>query len=105
MIERLRGRTGTEGLSNIEGRVMNGEALELPDDTFDVSALHRLSCPSSGSRPGCQPSLVIEVAVPVPVPVLRFGLVGAPRLLDVREGSLTQRAQKGIKGVSERAGA
>jgi ubiquinone/menaquinone biosynthesis C-methylase UbiE len=38
MIERLRARTSAEGLSNVEGRVMNGEALELPDDTFDVSA-------------------------------------------------------------------
>jgi ubiquinone/menaquinone biosynthesis C-methylase UbiE len=38
MIERLRARASAEGLSSIEGRVMNGEALELPDDTFDVSA-------------------------------------------------------------------
>lgn len=38
MIERLHARTSAEGLSNIDGRVMNGEALELPDDTFDVSA-------------------------------------------------------------------
>lgn len=38
MIERLRARTSAETLSSIEGKVMNGEALELPDDTFDVSA-------------------------------------------------------------------
>lgn len=38
MIERLTARARAEGLSNLEGRVMNGEALELPDDTFDVSA-------------------------------------------------------------------
>lgn len=38
MIERLRARALSEGLSTIDGRVMNGEALELPDDTFDVSA-------------------------------------------------------------------
>jgi ubiquinone/menaquinone biosynthesis C-methylase UbiE len=38
MIERLRARTSAEGLLNIEGRVMNGEALKLSDDTFDVSA-------------------------------------------------------------------
>lgn len=38
MIERLRARASAEGLSNIEGRVMNGEALELPDDTFDLAA-------------------------------------------------------------------
>lgn len=38
MIERLAARARAEGLSNVEGRVMNGEALELPDDTFDVSA-------------------------------------------------------------------
>jgi ubiquinone/menaquinone biosynthesis C-methylase UbiE len=38
MIDRLRARASVEGLSTIEGRVMDGEALELPDDTFDVSA-------------------------------------------------------------------
>jgi ubiquinone/menaquinone biosynthesis C-methylase UbiE len=38
MIERLTARALAEGLSNIVGRVMNGEALELPDNTFDVSA-------------------------------------------------------------------
>jgi ubiquinone/menaquinone biosynthesis C-methylase UbiE len=38
MIERLRARASSEELSTIEARVMNGEALELPDDTFDVSA-------------------------------------------------------------------
>jgi ubiquinone/menaquinone biosynthesis C-methylase UbiE len=38
MIDRLTARVQAEGLSNIVGRVMNGEALELPDDTFDVSA-------------------------------------------------------------------
>lgn len=37
MIERLAARALAEGLSNVEGQVMNGEALELPDDTFDVS--------------------------------------------------------------------
>jgi ubiquinone/menaquinone biosynthesis C-methylase UbiE len=38
MVERLRSRAQTEGLRNIEAAVMNAEALELPDDTFDVSA-------------------------------------------------------------------
>lgn len=38
MIERLTARAQAEGLSNLDGRVMHGEALELPDDTFDVSA-------------------------------------------------------------------
>jgi ubiquinone/menaquinone biosynthesis C-methylase UbiE len=38
MIDRLRARANAEGLSNIDGRVMNGEALSLPDDAFDVSA-------------------------------------------------------------------
>jgi len=38
MIERLAARARAEGLSNVDGRVMNGEALELPDNTFDVSA-------------------------------------------------------------------
>jgi ubiquinone/menaquinone biosynthesis C-methylase UbiE len=37
MIERLTARARVEGLSNLEGRVMNGAALELPEDTFDVS--------------------------------------------------------------------
>jgi ubiquinone/menaquinone biosynthesis C-methylase UbiE len=36
MIERLIARSRAAGLSSIEGRVMNAEALEFPDDTFDV---------------------------------------------------------------------
>ena len=38
MIERLEARARAEGLTNIEARVMDGHALELEDDTFDVSA-------------------------------------------------------------------
>lgn len=38
MIERLMARARTEGLSNVDGLVTNAEALELPDDTFDVAA-------------------------------------------------------------------
>lgn len=38
MIERLRARAAGEGLSHLEGRVMDGHALELPDGSFDVSA-------------------------------------------------------------------
>jgi ubiquinone/menaquinone biosynthesis C-methylase UbiE len=38
MIERLESRARDEGLSNLEGRVMDGLDLELEDDTFDVSA-------------------------------------------------------------------
>jgi ubiquinone/menaquinone biosynthesis C-methylase UbiE len=37
MIERLQAHARDEGLSNLEGRVMDGHALELQDDTFDVS--------------------------------------------------------------------
>lgn len=37
MIERLNARAGAEGLSNLEGQVMDGQALELPDNTFDVA--------------------------------------------------------------------
>lgn len=37
MIERLRARAEAEQLSDLEARVMDGQALELPDDTFDVS--------------------------------------------------------------------
>ena len=38
MIERLERRASDEGLSNLEARVMDGQALELADDTFDVAA-------------------------------------------------------------------
>jgi ubiquinone/menaquinone biosynthesis C-methylase UbiE len=38
MIERLIARAHAEGLSNLEGLIMNAQALDLPDDTFDVSA-------------------------------------------------------------------
>ncbi len=37
MIERLAARATAEGLSNLQGQVMDGQALQLPDDTFDVS--------------------------------------------------------------------
>jgi ubiquinone/menaquinone biosynthesis C-methylase UbiE len=38
MIERLHARAGKEGLPDLEGRVMDGHALDLEDDMFDVSA-------------------------------------------------------------------
>jgi ubiquinone/menaquinone biosynthesis C-methylase UbiE len=37
MIERLQARARQEGLSNLEGRVMDGHALELESDTFDIA--------------------------------------------------------------------
>jgi ubiquinone/menaquinone biosynthesis C-methylase UbiE len=37
MIERLEARAREEGLSEIETRIMDGHALELEDDTFDVA--------------------------------------------------------------------
>lgn len=37
MIERLKARAREERLSNLEARVMDGHALELEDDTFDIS--------------------------------------------------------------------
>ena len=37
MIERLEVRARREGLSDLEGRVMDGHALELEDSTFDIS--------------------------------------------------------------------
>lgn len=37
MIERLRARADAEGLSNLEGRVMDGQALEVEDDSFDAA--------------------------------------------------------------------
>lgn len=38
MVQRLNARAREEELSNLEGRVMDGHALELEGDTFDVSA-------------------------------------------------------------------
>jgi ubiquinone/menaquinone biosynthesis C-methylase UbiE len=38
MIERLAARASAQGLSNVEGRVMDACELELGDDSFDVSA-------------------------------------------------------------------
>lgn len=39
LIERLKVRARTEGLSNLDARVMDGQSLDLaPDDSFDVSA-------------------------------------------------------------------
>lgn len=37
MVDRLRTRAREEGLSNLEVRVMDGQALELEDNTFNVS--------------------------------------------------------------------
>jgi ubiquinone/menaquinone biosynthesis C-methylase UbiE len=37
MIERLVARARVEGLAGLEGRVMDGHALELDDDAFDVA--------------------------------------------------------------------
>lgn len=37
MIERLNARARDEGLTELEGRVMDGHALDLDDDTFDVT--------------------------------------------------------------------
>jgi ubiquinone/menaquinone biosynthesis C-methylase UbiE len=38
MIERLATRARAEGLTNVEARVMDGHALDLADDTFDLAA-------------------------------------------------------------------
>ena len=38
MIERLKARARDEGLTNLEARVMDGQALELEDGGFDVTA-------------------------------------------------------------------
>lgn len=37
MMDRLQARARAEGLSNLEAEVMDGHALELEDDSFDVS--------------------------------------------------------------------
>lgn len=38
MVDRLEVRARAEGISNLEARVMDGHALELEDDAFDLSA-------------------------------------------------------------------
>ncbi len=38
MIDLLTARARSEGLANLEGRVMDGQALELYDDRFDIAA-------------------------------------------------------------------
>src|SRR5690606_11409635 len=38
MVERLAARARAEGLANLETRVMDGHALELEDNTFDLAA-------------------------------------------------------------------
>jgi ubiquinone/menaquinone biosynthesis C-methylase UbiE len=38
MIERLSARARAEGLANLEGHVMDGQSLDLVDDTFDIAA-------------------------------------------------------------------
>lgn len=38
MVERLEERADAEGLANLEARVMDGHALELEDEAFDISA-------------------------------------------------------------------
>lgn len=38
MVERLNARAQADGLSNLKGVIMDGEALDLDDDTFDVAA-------------------------------------------------------------------
>ncbi|ADB62847.1 Methyltransferase type 11 (plasmid) [Haloterrigena turkmenica DSM 5511] len=38
MVERLEARAREEGLTNLGARVMDGQALDLEDDTFDVAA-------------------------------------------------------------------
>lgn len=38
MVERLRARARSAGLSNLEARVMDGTDLDLADDSFDVAA-------------------------------------------------------------------
>lgn len=37
MLEQLKARARREGLSNVEARVMDGHALELADETFDIA--------------------------------------------------------------------
>lgn len=75
MIERLRMRASAEGLSTIEGRVMNGEALELPDDTFDVSA----SLNGVSLFPNLADGLKEVVRVTKPGGQVMIAAFGAPR--------------------------
>lgn len=43
-IERFEARVRAEGLSDAEGRVMDAHALEIDDDTFDVTGSQGGSC-------------------------------------------------------------
>lgn len=86
MVERLETRARHEGLSGLQARVMDGQALELEDDTFDITGsqfgvmlfpdLHRgLSELARVTSPGGR--VVVTVFGPPPeVEFLRF-FVGA----------------------------
>lgn len=63
MIGRLRAGASAEGLTNIDGRIMNGEALELPDDTLDVSASLNGLSPFPNSTDGLKE--IVRVTNPV----------------------------------------
>jgi ubiquinone/menaquinone biosynthesis C-methylase UbiE len=48
MVDRLAARAQAEGLVNLEARVMDGHALELDDNTFDLAGSSRI-CPAASA--------------------------------------------------------
>jgi ubiquinone/menaquinone biosynthesis C-methylase UbiE len=97
MIDRLQARARKEGLSGVEGRVMDCHALELADDTFDLSgsqfgvmlvpdqptALREMvRVTRSGGR-----VLVIAYGAPAQIEFLHF-FIGALQAVDPRFNGL-----------------
>ncbi|XKE46995.1 methyltransferase domain-containing protein [Halomonas organivorans] len=82
MVERLKARARQEGYENLKARVMNGCALQLDDDTFDMSGsqygVMLFPDPIAGlaemvrvTRPGGT-VVVITLGLPEEVDVIRF---------------------------------
>jgi len=87
MIERLAARARAEGLSNLDGWVMDGEALELPDERFDVSASQN----GVSMFPDLKGGLREIVRVTKPggrVLIVAFGAPGKAELLEYFMGAL-----------------
>jgi SAM-dependent methyltransferase len=88
MIECLTARARAEGLSNLEGRVMDGHALDLPDGSFDVSASqHGVSLFPDLS--GGLAELVRVTRAGGTVLVVAFGAVAKAEFLGLFVGAVT----------------
>jgi SAM-dependent methyltransferase len=97
MIERLRARARAEQLESVETRVMDGQALDLPDDSVDVSASqHGVTV-----FPDLAGGLAEMVRVTRPggrVLVVAFGPVAKAEFLRLFIGALTA-AVPGLPGI------